>query len=77
MALAPARIADRAIENTRLAPRIALVLLVKIIGLVVIWALFVRDQRVAVDAHGTAAAFGLVGAQVASKVQPEGHVRGQ
>jgi hypothetical protein len=51
----------------RLAPRIAIVLVAKFLVLVVLWSLFVRDQRVAVDAHGTAAAFGLLDATPGSK----------
>jgi hypothetical protein len=68
---------DRNGADTRLAPRIALVLLVKILGLAVLWFLFVRDQRVPVDAHRTASAFGLAGAAAISKMKLEGNVNGQ
>jgi len=61
----------------RLAPRIALVLALKVLGLAVLWLLFVRDQRVAVDARGTASAFGLLGTQQDSSLKSEGNVHGQ
>ena len=52
-------------------------MLVKILGLAVLWFLFVRDQRVPVDAHRTASAFGLAGAAAISKMKLEGNVNGQ
>ncbi len=64
-------------QNTRLAPRIAWVLLVKILGLVLIWFAFVRDQRVAVDARSTAAAFGLSGGAQVPKLDSAGATHGQ
>ena len=64
-------------SDGRLAPRIAAVLVVKVIGLAVIWLLFVREQRVAVDAHSAATAFGLAGAPSNSSLKPEGQVHGQ
>lgn len=63
--------------EARLAPRIAAVLAVKVIGLALIWLLFVRDQRVTVDAHSAAAAFGLAGAPSSENRQPEGQVHGR
>ena len=60
-----------------LAPRIALVLAVKIAGLVLLWLLFVRDQRVTVDSHQTAAAFGLTGATPPSPLNSVGDVHGR
>ena len=77
MTFAAARFGSRGASGARLAPRIALGLFVKIIGLILIWLLFVRDQRVSVDARSTAAAFGLVGTQPDSTVKSEGPPRGQ
>lgn len=67
----------RGAAGSRLAPRIALVLFIKIVLLTVLWLLFVRDQRVAVDARSAAAAFGLLDSQPDSKVKSEGNVHGQ
>ena len=64
-------------RDTRLAPRIAAVLVVKVVGLAVIWLLFVRDHRVAVDARSAAAAFGLAGAPTDANPNPEGKIHGQ
>jgi len=64
-------------SDARLAPRIALVLFVKALGLAALWLLFVRDRHVAVDAHTTAAAFGLVEAKANSSLKREGNVHGQ
>jgi hypothetical protein len=61
--IAAAKIAN----EFRLWPRIAVLLVVKIAFIAVLWFLFVRDQRVSVDAHGTAAAFGLLNVQPGSK----------
>jgi hypothetical protein len=60
-----------------LAYRIAAVLVVKIVGLAVLWYLFVRDERVPVDAQTTAVAFGLVAPASESKMQLEGKAHGQ
>ena len=67
----------RASRDSRLAPKIALVLVVKILGLIVLWSFFVRDERVTVDAHATASAFGLLDLQQDSKTKSEGNIHGQ
>jgi hypothetical protein len=61
----------------RLALRIAAVLAIKVVGLAVLWLLFVRDERVPVDAQSTASAFGLVGPAVNSKMKLQGNASGQ
>ncbi len=77
MAMTALRSAIHGGSDARLAPRIATVLLVKIVGLAVIWLLFVRDQRAPVDARSTAAVFGLAGAPSDSKLRTEGQAHGR
>jgi len=77
MAMTAFRSAIHGGSDARLAPGIAAVLLVKIVGLAVIWLLFVRDQRPVVDARSTAMAFGLAGAPSDSNPKPEGQAHGR
>jgi|GEM_PF-3766602 len=65
----PPVFAVRGARHPRLGQRIALVLFVKIVGLAVLWFLFVRDQRVEVDAQRTATAFGLAKAGTVSTLK--------
>jgi len=61
--------------QARLWPKIAVVLLVKVVGLTVIWFLFIRGHQVNADAHSTAQAFGLTGRDSApqSILKEDGH----
>ena len=71
------RFTARRAADSSLAQRVALLLLVKALGLTAIWLLFVRDQRVAVDAQATAAAFGLVDSKWNSRTTSEGSAHEQ
>jgi len=61
--------------QARLGPKIAVVLIVKIIGLSLIWFLFIRGQHVTADAQSTAQAFGLTsqGSELHSKLKEDVH----
>jgi len=77
MAMITMRSAISGGHHTRLAPRIAAVLVVKVTGLSLIWLLFVRGHGVAVDARSAAAAFGLAGAVSDVNPKPEGKAHGR
>lgn len=63
--------------KVRLWPKIALMLVVKLVGLTVIWFLFVRGQQVTTDAHKTAQAFGLTGGDPVAPPTVKEDVHGQ
>lgn len=63
--------------SPNLGNKIAVVLAIKLAGLFLIWFLFVRDQRVPVDAHSTASAFGLLDVKTGSNMKLEGNRHGQ
>jgi len=63
--------------SSRLGPKIAVVLVVKLVGLTVIWLLFIRGQHVTTDAHSTARAFDLVGPDAESHSTLKEDVHGQ
>jgi len=61
----------------RLAPRLAPVLLVKVVGLGLLWFLFVRGQQVTVEARDVAASFGLGGSAGNLPAKSKGVLHGQ